>query len=84
VSDEPEVYLLEHVRAALAKDPRVNELELDVALVNDAIFVSGMVGTDDRRRAIGEVVSELVPDRRVVNQTSVLSVSPRPSAERIE
>jgi osmotically-inducible protein OsmY len=80
---EPEVYQMEHVREALAKDGRVNELELEVALVGGKVIVSGTVGSDERREAITTVVRELCPDREVVNQTSVLSVLPNPEAERI-
>jgi osmotically-inducible protein OsmY len=81
--DEPDVYVTEHLREALAKDPRVNELELEVSLAGGKLFVSGTVSTEARRRAVTEVLAELAPDREVVNQTSVLSVSPKPEAERI-
>jgi osmotically-inducible protein OsmY len=81
--EEPPDYLVEHVLDALAKDPRVNELELDVALTGGKVFVSGTVASEARRRAVTEVVREMVPDREVVNQTSVLSVSPHPAPERL-
>jgi osmotically-inducible protein OsmY len=81
---EPDVYVMEHARAALAKDPRVAELELDVTVAADTVFVSGTVGSEERRRAVTEVLRELLPEREVVNQTSVLSVDTTPAAERIE
>jgi osmotically-inducible protein OsmY len=80
---EPDVYQAEHLREALAKDPRVNELELDVSLARGVVYVSGTVGTQARRDAVTEVLRELAPGQDVVNQTSVLSVSPPPEAERI-
>ena len=80
---EPEVYLMEHLREALAKDHRVNELELELTAAGGKVFVSGTVATEERRAAVTEVLRELVPDREIVNQTSPLSVAPRPDAERI-
>ena len=83
-TEEPREYLVEHVLDALAKDPRVNELELDVALTEEKIVVSGTVANESRRQGVTEVVREMVPGREVVNQTSVLSVSPqRTPAERL-
>ena len=80
---EPQDYLVERILDALAKDPRVNELELDVAVANEKVLVSGTVTTEVRRRAVTDVVREMVPDREVVNQTSVLAASPHPGEERL-
>ncbi len=80
---EPEAYVTEHLREALAKDPRVNELELEVTLAGGKVFVSGTVATEERVAAVGEVLRELAPDREVVNQTSPLSVGTRPDPESI-
>lgn len=83
MGDQPDVYLVEHLREALAQDPRVNELELEVTLAGGKVFVSGTVGTNGRRDAVTDVLRELVPEREVVNQTSVLSIGSVPDSERI-
>ena len=81
--DEPDVYVEEHIREALAKDDRVNELELDVHIVGRKVVVSGTVANEDRQSAVTDVVRGVCPEHEVVNQTSVLSVSASPSEERI-
>ena len=81
---EPEDYQVQRVREALAKDPRVGELELEVRFAGGKVFVSGLVGTDERRRAIDEVAREVVPDLRVVNETAVSSFpAPPPNPEHL-
>jgi osmotically-inducible protein OsmY len=66
-------YLVEHVREALAGDERLGELELQVTVAGERIVVSGTVQTKERRQAVSEVVAGLLPDRTVVNQTTVLA-----------
>jgi len=81
---EPEDYLVQHLREALAKDTRVGELELEVRSAGGKVFVSGLVGTEERRLAIDEVAREVVPDLRVVNETAVSSFpAPPPSPEHL-
>src|SRR5262249_61914608 len=48
------------VRQALATDPRANEPNLEVAVHGDEVVVRGQVTTESRRRAIEEVLHELV------------------------
>ncbi|HEX2026104.1 MAG TPA: BON domain-containing protein [Actinomycetota bacterium] len=72
VEDTPE-YLIARIQKALATDDRTGELELDVRLAGGRIFLSGTVATDERCRAVEEVVREVAPGRDVVNE---LSVSP--------
>lgn len=66
-SDE---YSEAHVAEALATDPRVSALGIEVSIRGDAVFVSGDVGTDERREAVAEVVAELLPGYTVHNDTS--------------
>jgi osmotically-inducible protein OsmY len=79
-----EHYLVEHVREALAGDERLGELELQVTVVGERIVVSGTVQTEERQRAISDVVSGLLPDRTVVNQTTVLSPTAGAQTETLQ
>jgi osmotically-inducible protein OsmY len=69
--DAPAEYLIEHVREALAADPRVNELGLQVAVRSGKVFVSGVVSTTERHDAVAAVVSERAPGWDVHNGTTV-------------
>jgi osmotically-inducible protein OsmY len=70
-AQDPPHYLIQRVREALAHDPRVGELELRVKMVGEKVFVTGTVPTDERRRAVADVVQEVLPDVEVHNETTV-------------
>ena len=76
-------YLVQRVREALAHDPRVSELEIDVRISGDRVYLSGAVPTDERRTAIGEVVGDVLPDHEVHNETTVDTLSGPPDVERL-
>ena len=63
-------YLLEHVQAALAE--RAGELGVKVTLTAGGVFITGEVATAERRQAVEAVVAEVVGDRPVHNQTTVM------------
>jgi osmotically-inducible protein OsmY len=73
-------YLLGRIQEALAQDPRLGELELDVRVVGDRVFLSGRVATEERCLAAVEVVREVAPDHEVSNQLTVVS-EPGPGSE---
>jgi hypothetical protein len=81
----PDVYTTEHIRQALASDPRVNEPELRVKVVAGRVVITGDVPTEERKRAIALVVHDLYPDLVVDDQTSVVAdmVPNRPGVEEI-
>jgi osmotically-inducible protein OsmY len=79
--EEPPHYQVQRVREALAHDPRVGELELEVTIRAGKVFVAGTVPTDEVRRAVTEVVREVVPDLEVHNQTAAASI---PEGEEVE
>ena len=81
--DEPKSYVVAHVREALARDGRVNELNVDVTVAGRRVFLTGEVATEERRRAISEVVGELLPDYEVHNETSVPAVGEPGEAEQL-
>ena len=70
-ADEPKAYLVAHVREALARDPRTSELHVDVTLAGRRIFLTGEVASEEHRRAVSDVVRELVPGYEVHNETAV-------------
>ena len=81
--DPSDEYLVERIREAIAMDPRVNELELQVTVAAGRVFVSGTVATEERREAIGEVVAAIAPDREIHNETSVLPLAPDHAVEEL-
>lgn len=78
---EPDEYVVQHLREALAQDPRVSELGLDVVVRGGELHVSGVVSTEERRAAVAGVAAEIAPDWTVVNQTTVVSYAGEASVE---
>jgi hypothetical protein len=81
-ADERE-YVAAHVHEALARDPRVNEPELQVSIVKDRVLVTGVVPTEERRAAVTEVVREECPDLEVENRTTVARFPDAGGTERL-
>ena len=59
MAERTDDYIAAHVQEALARDPRVNEPELEVQVVNRRVFVTGVVPTNERREAIEAVVPSM-------------------------
>ena len=69
---EPIEYLAERLHQALAEDPSVHELGVQVTVTaGNRVFLSGHVGTPERREAISAVARRVLPDHEVHNQTTV-------------
>ena len=82
MTEEPKHYLVQRIREALAHDPRVAEMELQVTVRGAKVFVSGVVSTEERCRAIEEVVREKAPELELHNEVEVaVPPSPRPGSE---
>lgn len=81
--EEPPHYQVQRVREALAHDPRVGELELEVSVRAGKVFVAGTVPTPEVQRAVTEVVQEVVPELEPHNQTSVGSFPEGQEVERL-
>jgi hypothetical protein len=73
-------YLAGWLSERLAEDVDVHELGITVRVAGDAVFLSGVVGTDDRRVLVGDRVAALVPSLRVCNEVTVGSY-PEPVAQ---
>lgn len=81
---EPKQYVVEHIREALAQDPRVAELDVQVKVVGDRIFVKGTVPAAARRDAIGTVLGEMFgDDAEIHNDVTVLRPTERPEPEHL-
>lgn len=83
MNDQPPEYAVAHVREALATDPRVNELNLEVTIHGEKVFVTGVVATVQRRAAVTLVIEELLPGMDVHNETDVAQVAGTPEVESI-
>lgn len=74
-SSEPDAYLVERIREALAHDPSVAELGISVRVTPDMVFLTGDVGTAERREAVAAAVEPLAEGRTVRNGVTVVPVA---------
>ena len=81
---EPDDYLIGRVQEALAHDPRLNELDVTVTITGGGVFLTGTVTTEERCRAITEVVRRELPDVEVHNEVSVVSLTEPETAEELK
>lgn len=65
--DEPPDYIAEHLRQALARDPRVGELNLGVTIEGSLVRLTGFVPTPERRDAVSTVAHEALPGYEIRN-----------------
>jgi hypothetical protein len=80
---EPKQYLIGRVQEALAHDPRLGELDIQVKVVDRKVFLSGAVATEARCGAVAEVVTELLPDYEIHNEVVVAARDEDPAAEEL-
>ena len=81
---EPKQYVVEHIRDALAQDRRVGELDVQVKVVGDRIFVKGTVPVAARRDAITAVLEEMFGDAaKISNEVTVFTPTERPEPEHL-
>lgn len=83
MTDLSNPYLIEHVRCAMAEDPRVGEPAVRVFAIAGRIWLEGAVTSEERRRAAETVVREIAPGVEVKNELQVIVVS-GPSVESVE
>jgi osmotically-inducible protein OsmY len=67
----PVVYVAEHVREQLLRDPRVGELDVHLEITEGVVFVRGHVSTADRCQALNDVLAELMPGYEIRNEATV-------------
>ncbi|HEX2057116.1 MAG TPA: BON domain-containing protein [Actinomycetota bacterium] len=68
---------------ALATDPRVSLLGIDVTIRSNEVFLSGDVGTRQRKDAVAEVVGEMLPGYTIHNDTSAEELTPGIETEHL-
>ena len=83
MADEPKQYVVERVHRALAQDPRVSALDVEVTLAGGRVFLTGDVPTQERKDAISVVVAELLPGHQVCNETTVATLAPAGEPEEL-
>jgi hypothetical protein len=76
-------YLVEHVRDALAHDPRVGELDVAVAIEDETVVLSGTVASPQRQEAAADVVRALLPDHHVRDETEVADFAESTETEHL-
>ena len=83
MAEKPDEYLIQDLRDALASDPRIGELGTTIRIVGDDVFVEGVVATEDRRIAIGEVLSRMLPNSVVHNNVEVEDIHDARTVEEL-
>jgi osmotically-inducible protein OsmY len=81
--DNFDPYLAEQVREALARDPRVGELGVDVEVWGETVVLSGTVTSVAGQDAATEVAREVVPDHQVRNETATVDLVAPSDAEHL-
>lgn len=67
-----DAYVPGHLLEALINDERVGEHDLQVDVAGHRVVISGTVGSDERRRAVGEVAKEQLPGWEIRNLVDVV------------
>jgi hypothetical protein len=76
MSAEPDAFLAQHIHDALSRDERVNAPELHVTVEHGFVHVDGVVATEDRKRAIADVVGEGWGELSLDDRTTVADFPP--------
>ena len=76
-------YVDERLRDALAADPRVSDLSLQVHIVAEHVFVTGQVATPERVEAVSEIAARVLPDHVVHNELSLIALADEPAVEHL-
>lgn len=64
-------YDLATLQQALAQDPRTAELGVEAHVRGDHVFLEGTVGTEERKKAIGEIAARVLAGVPVHNDLQV-------------
>jgi hypothetical protein len=79
----PKHYLVAHVRDALALDPEMHEIGIEVRVVGDQIFLHGTVATEERRVRISRALEAQFPEIEIHNQVEVQEQQPPRTEEKL-
>lgn len=77
MTDSAHIYLLEHLRQAMAEDDRVSETNIRITIAGGRIWLNGQVGSDERRKAAELVAKEIAlpAGMEVRNDITVMTVT---------
>jgi hypothetical protein len=78
---EPSEYVIAQVREKLAT---IGELSISIDVVDDSVYLGGIVATEKRKADIGDVVADLLPGRTVHNEVEAEELHTPTTAENIE
>jgi len=76
-------YLVAHLREALAEDGRTAQQDLKILVSGNQVTVKGDFHSEERRRAIEDVVHRVAPEHEISNQVRVAEVTGPELAEEI-
>ena len=62
---EPDLYLAEHLREALAQDPRVGELGIAVEIMGETVVLSGTMTSPEQQAAAVAIARDFLPAHHV-------------------
>lgn len=77
MTDSSHIYLLEHLRQAMAEDDRVSEPNIRVTIAGGRVWLNGQVGSEERRKAAEVVAREIATKEgmEVRNDITVMTVT---------
>jgi hypothetical protein len=82
-SSDRDPYQAEHLREALAQDPRVGELGVDVEIVGETVVLRGTLTSTERQTAATAIAHNLMPNYAVRNETAVPDCPEAPQVEHL-
>jgi osmotically-inducible protein OsmY len=80
---EPTEYVAERLREAIATEPDVHELGIEVRVSGSNVLLSGSLASREQRDAITRLVERLAPGLQVVNEVEVASTEPPRGVEEL-
>jgi hypothetical protein len=80
---ESEIYLVEHLREALAQDPRVGELGIAVEIRGKTVFLRGTMTSPEQQDAAVAIARDFLPEHHVRTEVAVASLPEPTDAEHL-
>lgn len=81
--DEPDEYVAERLREAIATEPDIHELGITVHVTGTRVLLSGSASTPAQRDAITRLVERLAPGAEVVNEIETPSMTQPTDVEEL-
>ena len=76
-------YLVGKLQEAMARDARVNALDIRIVVTGGRVHLTGEVPTEERRAALTELAAQVLPGTPVRNEVTVMGALAAPAHERI-